>query len=57
MLVDKDLHTETKDITIDYVSYGMGSGFRVASEIPISGAEGKGAAVRLRAVVSRLLTL
>ena len=42
MLVDKDLHVKTKDITIDYVSYGMGSGFRVASEIPISGAKAKG---------------
>jgi iron-sulfur cluster assembly protein len=41
LLVDKDLHTKTKDITIDYVSYGMGSGFRVASEIPVGGG-GKG---------------
>ena len=56
MLVDKDLHTKTKDITIDYVSYGMGSGFRVASEIPIA-AEARAAAVRLRAVVSRQLIL
>jgi Fe-S cluster assembly iron-binding protein IscA len=29
MLVDKDLHKKTKDITVDYVSYGMGSGFPV----------------------------
>jgi iron-sulfur cluster assembly protein len=36
MLVDKDLHEKTKDITVDYVSYGTGSGFRVASEIPVS---------------------
>ena len=36
MLVDKELHEKTKDITVDYVSYGMGSGFRVASEIPVS---------------------
>ena len=57
MLVDKDLHTKTKDITIDYVSYGMGSGFRVASEIPVSWARARGAAVRLRAVVSRQLIL
>jgi len=42
MLVDKDLHEKTKDITVDYVSYGMGSGFRVASEIPIAGAGGGG---------------
>jgi Fe-S cluster assembly iron-binding protein IscA len=36
LLVDKELHEKTKDITVDYVSYGMGSGFRVASEIPVS---------------------
>ena len=24
MLVDKELHEKTKDITVDYVSYGMG---------------------------------
>ena len=42
MMVDKDLHVKTKDITIDYVSYGMGSGFRVASEIPISGGKSGG---------------
>lgn len=40
MLVDKDLHGKTKDITVDYVSYGMGSGFRVASEIPVGGGGG-----------------
>ena len=37
MLIDKELHKTTKDVTIDYVVYGMGSGFRVTSEIPISG--------------------
>ena len=36
LVVDKELHEKTKDITVDYVSYGMGSGFRVASEIPVS---------------------
>jgi Fe-S cluster assembly iron-binding protein IscA len=40
MLVDKDLHQKTKDITVDYVSYGMGSGFRLASEIPVGGGGG-----------------
>jgi Fe-S cluster assembly iron-binding protein IscA len=40
MLVDKELHVKTQDITIDYVSYGMGSGFRVASEMPVGGGEG-----------------
>jgi Fe-S cluster assembly iron-binding protein IscA len=37
MLVDKDLHKKTKDINVDYVSHGMGSGFRVLSEIPVGG--------------------
>ena len=40
MLVDKDLHEKIKDITVDYVSYGTGSGFRVASEIPVSSGGG-----------------
>jgi len=40
MLVDKELHEQTKDITIDYVSSGMGSGFRVASEIPVGSGGG-----------------
>ena len=40
MLVDKDLHEKTKDITVDYVSYGMGSGFRVESKMPVSAGSG-----------------
>lgn len=36
MLIDKELHSTTKDITVDYVTYGMGSGFRVTSEIPVN---------------------
>lgn len=36
MLIDKELHEKTKDVTIDYVSYGMGSGFRVSSENPVA---------------------
>ncbi len=36
MLIDKELHQKTKDVTIDYVSYGMGSGFRVSSENPVA---------------------
>ena len=28
MMIDKELHKTTKDVTIDYVVYGMGSGFR-----------------------------
>jgi iron-sulfur cluster assembly protein len=37
MMIDKELHQTTKDVTIDYVVYGMGSGFRVTSEEPITG--------------------
>jgi len=40
MLVDKELHGKTRNITVDYVSYGMGSGFRVVSEIPVGGGGG-----------------
>lgn len=39
MLIDKELHQTTKDVTIDYVVYGMGSGFRVSSELPIAGSK------------------
>jgi Fe-S cluster assembly iron-binding protein IscA len=42
MLVDKGLHEKTKDITVDYVSYGMGSGFRVVSEVAVSSGGGGG---------------
>ena len=38
MLIEKELHTQTKDVTVDYVNYGMGSGFKVTSEVPIAGA-------------------
>lgn len=40
MVVDKDLHKKTSDITVDYVSYGMGSGFKVTSETPVGGGGG-----------------
>ncbi len=40
MLIDKELHEKTKDVTVDYVSYGMGSGFRVTSEVPVGGGGG-----------------
>jgi iron-sulfur cluster assembly protein len=40
MLVDKELLTQAKAITVDYVTYGMGSGFRVTSEVPIGGSAG-----------------
>jgi len=37
MMIDKELHGTTKDVTVDYVVYGMGSGFRVSSEVPLGG--------------------
>ena len=37
MVIDKELHERTKDIIVDYVSNGMGSGFQVASEIQVGG--------------------
>lgn len=40
MIIDKELHTTTKDVTVDYVVYGMGSGFRVTSEAPVGGGGG-----------------
>ncbi len=40
MLIDKDLHKQTKDVSVDYVSYAMGSGFRVTSEAPMGGSGG-----------------
>jgi iron-sulfur cluster assembly protein len=35
MLVDKDLHEQVRSVTVDYVVYGVGSGFKLTSEIPI----------------------
>ncbi|MGC8494449.1 MAG: IscA/HesB family protein [Syntrophobacteraceae bacterium] len=40
MLIDKELHGTTKDITVDYVTGSMGSGFQLASEIPVGGGGG-----------------
>lgn len=40
MVMDKELHTMTKDVTVDYVNYGIGSGFKVSCEVPIPGAGG-----------------
>ncbi len=36
MVIDKELHGTTKDVTVDYVNYGMGSGFKVTSEVPVN---------------------
>lgn len=37
MVVDKDLLEQTKSVTVDYVTYAMGSGFKVTPEVAISG--------------------
>lgn len=37
MVVEKGLHSMTKDISIDYVNHGYGSGFKVTSEQPVGG--------------------
>jgi iron-sulfur cluster assembly protein len=42
MLIDKELLGQTKEVTVDYVTYGMGSGFRVSSEVPVGGGGGCG---------------
>ena len=40
MLVDKELLQTTKDITVDYVVYGMASGFKISSEVAVGGGGG-----------------
>lgn len=40
MLMDKDLHDTTKDVTVDYVNYGIRAGFQVTSQVPVGGAGG-----------------
>jgi len=42
MLMDKELHETTKDVTVDYVNYGMRAGFQVSSQIPVAGGGGCG---------------
>ena len=37
LLIDKELHGQTGTVTVDYVTYSMGSGFKVDSETPITG--------------------
>ncbi|MGC9195488.1 MAG: IscA/HesB family protein [Syntrophobacteraceae bacterium] len=37
MIIDKKLHERTKDITVDYVSNVVGSGFRMEADIPVGG--------------------
>jgi iron-sulfur cluster assembly protein len=40
MLIEKDLHETTKDVTVDYVTYGMGSGFKLSAQVPVGGGSG-----------------
>lgn len=42
MLVDKNLMETTKEITVDYVNYAMGSGFKLTSTVPVGGGGGCG---------------
>lgn len=42
MLVDKDLMEKTKEITVDYVNYAMGAGFKLSSALPVGGGGGCG---------------
>lgn len=37
MIMSKDLVEQAKDVTVDYVVYGMGSGFKLTSEVPVGG--------------------
>lgn len=40
-LMDRELKAQTKDVTVDYGLYGCGSGFRIASEVPVGGGGGQ----------------
>jgi len=42
MVVDSDLMQQTGGITVDYVDYGMGSGFKLMPKAPIGGERGCG---------------
>ena len=42
VVVDKNLHERTSDIKVDYVDYGMQSGFSISSKEPILGGGGGG---------------
>jgi len=35
LVVDKNLHQSTKDVTVDYVVHGAHSGFQVTSQVPV----------------------
>ncbi|MCU0586662.1 MAG: hypothetical protein MUF52_00760 [Syntrophobacteraceae bacterium] len=36
VVMDKELYKRTKQVTVDYVNYGFGSGFKLTCESPIS---------------------
>lgn len=36
LVIDKDLHQSTKEVTVDYVLRGGNSGFQVTSEVPVN---------------------
>jgi Fe-S cluster assembly iron-binding protein IscA len=40
MLMDKELHAQTRDVTIDFGMQGCGQGFRLTSEVPLEGSSG-----------------
>jgi iron-sulfur cluster assembly protein len=42
MLVEKSLLNEAKSFTIDYVDYGMRSGFTISSQISLTGSRSCG---------------
>lgn len=42
LVVDKELMTTTQAITVDYVNYAMGSGFKLTSTVPVGGGGGCG---------------
>jgi len=37
LVMDKNLHQQTKDVSVDYVLHGVQSGFQVTSEVPVAG--------------------
>ena len=37
MVIDKTLHKQTNDVSVDYVDYGMRSGFTVTPQAPVGG--------------------
>ena len=41
-LIDKALHEKTGDVSVGYIVYPTGSGFKVASQNPVAGASACG---------------